>query len=439
MSETGTKVNPGEKGNAIDIILDKIGVRHWPIYKLAFGGYGTATQVSESNPLPIKTGSGDLTTDAWGTQKVVFDKSLFHGLFTFDVPASMWIIYEDDVEIANASSTRATSIKGRLNVTSGGAGANATRVESRRHPRYQPDRGLKYAASLGFKGANLDGVLKAGLIVNGENGAYFKTIGDGELYACVLNDGVETHAEKIIFPFDIDITKGNIYDIRLQWRGVGDIEFFAGNPATGLLEQVHKIKFLNMLDEELSIRNPAFSIGFHAENVSQEVSLWSGCSDITSEGGNIDREQYGEHTADRTVTSGTTSGGIIAFRNPTLAPNGKSNTRDISLARITVTADKKSTFKVYRTRDLSAITGGSWAAHAVGSFVETNITFTALDFTKLAAFSTFKPAAGATIIKDNPSKDVIDFYGIHGDYLVVACSAGANVAAEVSIEWGEEI
>ena len=66
----------------------------------------------------------------------------------------MWIIYEDDVEIANASSTRATSIKGRLNVTSGGAGANATRVESRRHPRYQPDRGLKYAASLGFKGAN---------------------------------------------------------------------------------------------------------------------------------------------------------------------------------------------------------------------------------------------------------------------------------------------
>lgn len=384
-------------------------------------------------------GLGDLTTDAWGTQKVVFDTSLFHGLFTFDVPASMWVIHEDTVEVANASSTRATSIKGRLNVTSGGAATNTTIVESRRHPRYQPDRGAKYAASLGFKGANLDGILKAGLITAGENGVYFKTIGDGELYACILNDGVETHSEKITLPFELDITKGNIYDIRLQWRGVGDVEYFAGNPNTGLLERVHKIKFLNTLDEGLSIRNPAFGICYQAENVTQEVSLWSGCSDITSEGGYVDREQYAEHTADRVVSSGATAGGVIALRNPNLAPNGQTNTRDISLARITVTADKKSTFKVYRTRDLSAITGGSWEGHALGSFVEINTTFTALDFAKLDSFSSFKPAAGATIIKDNPAKDTIDFYVVHGDYLVVACTSGVNVAAEVSIEWGEEI
>lgn len=386
-----------------------------------------------------KSGMGSgINLDAWGTQKIVFDKSLFHGLFTFDVSPYMWIIYEDNVEVANSASVRAASISGRLSVVSGSTAGNSCIVEGRRHPRYQPDRGLKWAASIGFKDANLDGVLKAGFIVNGENGVYLKTKGDGFLYACVMNDGVEIE-ELITFPFEIDITLGNNYDIQLQWRGVGFVRFFAANPTTGRPEEIHKMNFLNTLDEKLLTRNPAFSVGYHAENITQEVSLWSGCADVTAEGGIVDREQYGEHSADRTVTSGATSGGIIALRNPALAPNGKINTRDLSLARVTVTADKKSTIKVYQTRDLTAITGGSWDAHRDGSFVEVNTTFTALDFAKMQEFSTFKPAAGATIIKENPSKDTIDFYAIHGDYIVVACIAGANVAAEVSIEWGEEI
>jgi hypothetical protein len=384
-------------------------------------------------------GKGDLTLDAWGTPKVTMDTSLFHGLFTFDVPATMWLINENGTETPNSASTKATSIDGRLNVTSGGTASDTCEVESRRHPRYQPDRGLKYAASLGFKGANLDGILKAGLIA-ADNGVYFKTIGDGELCACIFSGGVETHSEQITFPFEIDITKGNIYDIRLQWRGVGNVEYFAGNPATGHLELVHKIELLGTLDEKLSIENPALSIGFHAENVSEEVSLWCGCADITSEGGGIDREQYGEHTADRTVTSGAAdTQGILALRNPVLAPNGKTNTRDLSLARITITADKKSSFKVYQTRDATAIVAGSWTTGRTGSFVEGNHTFTSCDLTKMEPFSSFKPAAGQSIIKDNPSKQVIDFFGIHGDYIVIACTAGTNVLTEVSIEWGEEI
>lgn len=379
-----------------------------------------------------------IVRDAWNVQKVSSDKSLFHGLFTFDVSPYMWNIEEDGVEVINSISTRATSVNGHLDLKSGGIAGNTCIVESRRHPRYQPDRGIKWASSIGFKGASLDGILKAGLIVGSENGIYFKTKGDGSLYACVLNDGVEIE-ELIVFPFTIDITLGNNYDIQAQWRGVGFVKFFSANPSTGQLEKVHEINFLNSLDESVLLRNPAMSASYHAENITQEVSLWSGCVDITSEGGSVDREQYGEHSADRTVTAGATSGGVLALRSPNLAPNGKINTRDISLARVTITADKKSTFKVYQTRDLTAITAGTWVAHRDGSFIEANDTFTALDFAKMQDFSTFKPAAGATIIKSNPSKGTIDFYITHGDYIVIACVAGNVVAAEVSIEWGEEI
>jgi len=416
MVDSSILVEPDDGPSAVDVATVLVNGVHYPVFISGLGG---------------------LTTDAWGTQKVVQDFSLFHGMFTFDIPPSMWIIEENGTEVANAASTRATSISGHINVTSGATALDTCHVASRRHPRYQPDRGLKWAASIGFKGANLDGVLKAGLITEEEDGAYFKTIGDGFLYACILSNGVETHAEKITFPFDIDITLGNIYDIRLQWRGAGAIEFFAGNPATSLLELVHKISFLNTLDQAASIRNPALSASFQANNNTQEVSLWCGCVDITSEGGNIPREQYGEHSDNNpSIGSGTA---VFALRNPLLAPNGKPNTRDLRLARIAIRADKKSIFDVYQTRDATSIVGGAWTTAKIGSFVETNHTMTSVNTGLMERFSTFRLNAGQLIERENPFSEAIDFFGVHGDYIVVVCRTGIGVDVDLSIEWGEEI
>lgn len=400
----------------------------------------SALTVTESKAFPGRAGVGDLTTDVRGVQKFVQDFSLFHSVFTFTVHPDQWIIYEDAIETPNASSTRGTSVDGHLNVTSGAVAGNSCFVESRRHPRYQPDRGVKWAASVGFKGANLDGILKAGFIVNGENGAYLKTKGDGNLYAVILNDGTETHEELITFPFDIDITKGNLYDIQLQWRGVGFARFYAENPANGATTLIHEINFLNTLDEEVFIRNPAMSAGFHAVNTTQEVSLWSGCVDITSEGGRLDREQYGEHSFTRTVTAVTPNVNCItAVRNPQLAPNGKINTRDLNLARVTVKAAAKCTVKLYRTRDITAFTGGTWNTTRTGSFVEAADNITTADPTKMEEFATFDLAAGEKDSRDNPSKETIDFFGIHGDYMAALITSGNNVEVTVNFEWGEEV
>ena len=58
MAETSVKVNPGDKPNAIDIILDKINAKDWPIYKLAFGDQDAAKRVDKDAPLPVSTTQG---------------------------------------------------------------------------------------------------------------------------------------------------------------------------------------------------------------------------------------------------------------------------------------------------------------------------------------------------------------------------------------------
>lgn len=379
-------------------------------------------------------GSGDATQTAWGVQKVSEDRSLFHGLFSFDVPPTMWLVEEDGVEVQNATSTRVTSNAGALEVYSGLAGSSALAV-SRRHVRYQPNRGLIWSASMCFQDASSDGVCRAGLLVEEENGVYFKTKGDGILYACVRSGGVEIKEEAIIFPFYIDITKGNIYDIQMQWRGVGNIKFFAGNPATGTLELVHVIKFLNTLDAKLSIENPAFSTTFGATAITEPVTLWVGCVDITAEGGTQDREQYASYGVEASITSGDP---ILAMYNPLLV-NAKPNTRDIRLARITVSADKKASIDVYSTRNATAIVGGTFIPANGGSFVEINETIASVDLLKMRKFFSFLIPALGTLAVDNPARETIDFFVSRGDYLVLVCNTATGADISATIEWGDEI
>ena len=48
-------------------------------------------------------GVGDLTTDAWGVQKVSLPRSLFHGMFTFDVPQTKWMMYENGTQVYSST------------------------------------------------------------------------------------------------------------------------------------------------------------------------------------------------------------------------------------------------------------------------------------------------------------------------------------------------
>ena len=396
--------------------------------------------ITDDFPLRVNAGFGDLTTDAWGRQKVSADYSLFHSLFTFDIPATLWLYYENSVEVP--VSTTVTSINGLANVSSGG---NVSTLSARRHPRYQPNRGQLWSASMIFPNPDADGIRDFGLFDDG-NGVFFRlkqVDGVGRLHACLLRGGSTVRDELITIPFDIDLSKGNIFDIQMQWRGVGNIKFFAGNPETGASELIHTLNLLNTLTT-LSTEDAAMSCSFRSTNVTEDVTLQCGCVDLTSEGGGINREQYGSAFAENVAVNGTNSP-VLVIRQPLLI-SGKQNTRDIRFARATVKCSKKGTFKVWTGRDPAGIIGATFQEINNGSFVETDspdvvagaVRATSINTSLLRYITSISVEATVRTEVVNPSRETIEFFLIHGDYVIITGTFSA-ATAEAVIEWGEEI
>src|SRR6056297_3572231 len=95
---------------------------------------------NESTAVLVQTGQNDLGFDAWGRTKVINDYTMFHGLWTYDVYKTMWIVKENELEVLGTP-TLAYSENGMLVVE------NGAEVISRRNPRYQPNRGLLYSTA----------------------------------------------------------------------------------------------------------------------------------------------------------------------------------------------------------------------------------------------------------------------------------------------------
>jgi hypothetical protein len=388
----------------------------------------------------VVMGKGDLKQDAWGTQRVVHDISLGHGLFTFDVPASQWLFYENGTEVVSSSDI--TSVNGMLSVVSN---TTSRSISSRRHARYQPNRGHKFSASMIFPSPDADGIRDFGLFTDQE-GVFFRlkpSGGTGTLYAVRRYNSVDVQEEAITVPFTIDLSKGNIFDIQMQWRGVGNIKFYIGNPATGVSECVHVFNLLGTLTT-LSTRDPALPVSFKSTYTTEAVTMLCGCDDLTSEGGQKETEEYGSVYSENVTVNGTDVP-VIVLKQPLLI-NTMINSRDVRLARITVTCSKKSTFKVWVTRSAAAITGATYKPLGNGSFIETDSTdmdATAVRATSVTTssmkFITSIPVEQTVRAEvTNPSRETIQFFLVRGDYLVVTCTA-STAAAECVVEFGEEI
>jgi hypothetical protein len=378
-------------------------------------------------------GVGDLIVDSWGVQKVSTPFSLFHGLWTFDVPPSMWLAYVDGAEVsvaAAAASGAAASVDGALVLDS--TGINSVEITSRRSPRYQPNRGHLYSTSCILPNPTADCTREFGLFTD-DNGVFFRLKSDGYLYAVLRSGGVETFEERITLPAAVDLSKGNIFDIQFQWRGVGNYFFYVGNPTTGQLELTHTLNHLGKYDT-LSIQNPALPTAFKVISGTEAGVLKSGCVDLTSEAGALDREQYGSAVGSCTASTNTP---IIAIRNP-FQISGRLNTRDVRITQLTLSADKRTTVSMWLTRDPTAFTGASWTANNDGSLIEFDDTATAVDTAKCKFVTQFVVEANVTLFASNPNPQTIDFFMSRGDYVLLLGSGSSSNITGV-IAFGEEI
>ena len=71
---------------------------------------------------------------------------------------------------------------------------------------------------------------------------------------------------------NLDVTKGNVYQINFQWLGFGLIEFSIEDAATGRFVPVHQIKYANS-NTVPSLLNPSFPILWKVENTTNTTNI----------------------------------------------------------------------------------------------------------------------------------------------------------------------
>lgn len=408
-------------------------------------GSDGSTETSTSNPLPVSMeggtlGVGDLTADAWGVQKMSLPYSLFHGMFTFDIPAKMWFMYEGGTQVY--TSTNIVSTDGAAVLTTS-AGKTTLLLESRECPPYEPNRGVLFSTAVWCPSKTATGCVREWGVQTVGSGVFFRLKADGLLYAVLRSLGVETKEEVIttsgVSAFDIQ--KGNIYDIQYQWRGVGNYKFFINNVL------VHTFSNLGTLTA-LSMSNPALPIAFKVTTANAAVAncaIYVGCADITSENGKENTEQWGSAYAQAVATNGADKP-VLVIHNPLLI-GSMVNTRTIHLRTASFNNTKKCTFKIWRTRSAADITGETLVAGYGGkySYVQsdstdmnvgavrgTAVTVANLEFIRAVTVE----AAVRTSI--DLSFDHLALNMVRGDYIVVT-NDSVNGSSDVVFGWGEEI
>ena len=378
-------------------------------------------------------GSGDLTEDAWGIQKMSLPFSLYHGMWTFDIPASLFFMYENGTQVY--TSTNIVSTNGAAVLTTSAA-KNVLLLEGREAPRYQPNRGHLFSTALWCPSKTADGVRDWGVSTT-ENGVYFRLKADGKLYAVRKSGGSETLEQEITTTAvtGFDVQKGNVYDIQYQWRGVGNYKFFIN------LVLVHTISSLGTLTA-LSMQNPALPVFFKATRTTADVSMSIGCCDIASENGSDDKIQ--PRSAYESISLNGTDLPVISIYNPLLI-GSVTNTRTIYLTRISVTCDKKAAFKIWRHRDPALLTGETFVALGTGSYVQTDspdtvagaVTATAATVASMQLVDVLNVQANG---KDQFDivLDRLNYSLVRGDYLTVTVTT-INGLCDAVVSWGEAV
>jgi hypothetical protein len=458
MSNAFVQVLPDSNGKRIDnslLIIDDT-----PVYRQRVEIYAgetlpvagpltdvqlRATAVPVSGPLtdaqlrasPVNTtinkAFGDLIVDAWGIPKVSLPHSLFHGLFTFDIPAAQWFMYHGVTQVYTSTNIASTNSAG---VVTANATQPSVTLQSRMCPRYQPNRGHLYSTALWCPSKTADGVREWGLSTT-ENGVFFRLKSDGLLYAVLRSNSIETVEEVIDTSVvdGFDVQKGNVYDIQYQWRGVGDYKFYIN------LVLVHTFENLGTLTA-LSMQNPALPATYKAVRTTADVAMHIGCVDISSENGSDNKLQ--PRTAYANISRNGTDLPVITIHNPLLI-NGQTNTRTIFPVHISVSCDKKAVFKTWKHRDAGLLTGETFVALGSGSFVQTDSPDTVAGaVAATAATVTTMDLLDVMNVQPNGSDewtkhdDRVDLYLVRGDYLTLTVTTITGLC-DVVIDWGEAV
>lgn len=343
----------------------------------------------------VDVNNNDLGEDAWGRNKVVFDRSLFHGINTYGIAKEMWKKYLNGTEVLDGSIDDVIrDVNGATCIKSDVPGERNT-LQSLQHPGYQPNRGHLFSDSSWIPNAN-----------DGTFGVLVRTTVDGVTTDTFTALGSVSETTHTVGADNFDLSKGNVHDLQLQWRGVGNFKTFINLLGTSNNQVLGTLSNLSVSNPSLSVRYEAikgahtlgglartgsavrFGLGTEENGVMLEYQypddsdaiIYFGCCDVSSEGGSAEVQVLGTVNAERHATDNANDSSqdqnlhaVLAFRVPaTKTINGTSgthviyNSRDIQINGIDIKAGDEGSFYLYRTRNGANITAGQWTLNWSG-------------------------------------------------------------------------
>lgn len=318
---------------------------------------------SETNPLPTAPPYTQprRLVGLNGEMVTLTPNSRLRGIFTFGVPEQSW-----NTTLSASGDGTASSVDGALTITGGTVDGGITRFESLDHPRYEPDRAFGWAtASSGISATT--GKVRIGCFTTWEGFFIEADTSTGVVTAYTRRTtGVvaptpedhtsglgsatttDTLAGTLTIPDGSDITKATLFDMWVQWRGVGE---------QLCLIDLQEAMITSRLGTASSLwsGNPAIPFAIEVERVSDAISVEFGCVDVSIYDGSSAEEDHDNYSI--------TSGNVAALPNtevPLLVLQaagflaGMACTRDHIIRLINdISCDKAATVRIYQGATVS--------------------------------------------------------------------------------------
>lgn len=258
----------------------------------------------------------------------------------------------DTATTAVTGSGQVTAANGILSVATTAASSSTAQLMSRRYLKYRSGEGAMGRFTAIFTTGAADSKQYAGLGTNTTlNGAFFGYNGTS-FGVCRVSGGSEYWTPQASWNQDkcngaggtnnrsginLTPTYGNVYSIKYQYLGFGNIYYYVMNPTDGQFVLVHMEQYANA-NTAVNIRQPSLNLMWRAVNTTNDSNIVvKGASGALFVEGV--REFLGPtHGVDHNKSSITTSTNIVTLKNCTTF-NGVTNRAQVHLRTVSFGAN----------------------------------------------------------------------------------------------------
>lgn len=371
-------------------------------------------------------------------------------------------VYGINTNLSSNSTTNGatvTATNGMLVLTTGAIGSSVATFTSKKYVKYRPGQGTKSRFTAMFTSGVAGSTQIAGILGGTTDGAAFGYNGTsfGVLYR---HGGTDTWIPRTSWNFDtlsiggksgkvIDPTRLNVYQVKFQYLGGGNVFFYVLNDFDGRWILVHEVKNAGNLTAPV-FRNPSMPLGFEARNIANTSAISISTASMAQflEGARSFLGPKGSIDSANTSVAVTTQSCVIALRNAS-SYNGIPNYATTHIRQISISANDtgatKGCVNLRVIKNPTTTFGGFTPFNGTGtdgvtitngqSSISSNLTPLTITGGSVIYTSTVNIGGSSTI--DLTPLDLVIYPGEYLCFCAFSTTAGPTVG--VSVCWSEDI